>query len=99
MTSAFSAEQNLFKSRAKLILTVFSFIGLGSTTAAVVFVVLLAAFKDSVNDDLYHLQWVWRLLLGVGLVPLILTVYARFVMPESKPYEKCKLVSLCETQY
>lgn len=75
-------------SRAKLILTIFSCIGLGSFSAGIVYVILLAAFKESIQSNLHHLQWVWRLLFGIGLVPLILTLYARLTTRESKPYEK-----------
>lgn len=89
MTSALSAEHNAMRSRAKLVLTVFASIGLGGMTSGITYLVLLAAFKSSVNDNIYHLNWVWRLLFGVGLVPLILTVYFRLTMPESKPYQQC----------
>jgi PHS family inorganic phosphate transporter-like MFS transporter len=75
-------------SRAKLILTVFACIGLGSFSAGIVYVILLAAFKHSIATNIHHLQWVWRLLFGIGLVPLIATLYARLTMKESKPYEK-----------
>lgn len=76
-----------------MVLTVFSCIGTGSMTSAIVYVILLAAFKSSVNENIHHLQWVWRLLFGLGLVPLAITLYFRLVMPESKPYEKCKCSS------
>lgn len=89
MTSALSAEHNPLRSRAKLVLTVFASIGLGGMSAGVVYMILLAAFKSSVNENLYHLQWVWRLLFGIGLVPLIITLYFRLTMPESKPYQQC----------
>ena len=69
-------------------LTVFASIGLGGFSAGIVYVVLLAAFKGSIAHNIHHLQWVWRLLFGIGLVPLILTLYARLIMKESKPYEK-----------
>ncbi|OAL26213.1 hypothetical protein AYO22_04391 [Fonsecaea multimorphosa] len=88
MTSSLSAEHNPMHSRAKLVLTVFASIGLGGMTSGIVYLVLLAAFKSSVNDNIYHLQWVWRLLFGIGLVPLIITLYFRLTMPESKPYRQ-----------
>lgn len=88
MTSAISAEKNFGGSRAKLILTVFSSIGLGSYTAGIMFIILLAGFKNQVNADIANLQYVWRLLLGIGIVPAIFTLYARLTMKESKPYEK-----------
>lgn len=75
-------------SRAVQVLSVFACIGLGSFTAGIVYIVLLAAFKGSVHASIHHLQWVWRLLLGIGLVPLILTLYARLTMKESEPYKK-----------
>lgn len=90
MTSSLSAEHNPIGSRAKLVLLVFACIGLGGMTSGIVYLILLAAFKGSVEQNIYHLQWVWRLLFGIGLIPLILTLYARLTIPESKPYEQCK---------
>lgn len=75
-------------SRAKLVLTVFASIGLGAFSAGIVYIILLAGFKDAITHDINRLQWVWRLLFGIGLVPLILTLYARLTMKESKPYEQ-----------
>lgn len=88
MTSSISAEATHIGSRAKLVLTVFSCIGLGAFTSGIVYLILLAAFKQAILDNLHHLQWVWRLLFGIGLIPLILTLYARLTMKESRPYEK-----------
>jgi PHS family inorganic phosphate transporter-like MFS transporter len=90
MTSSYAAEYNKEASRAKLVLTIFSSIGLGATASGIVYVILLEAFKSSIQDNVSHLQWVWRLLLGIGLIPLILTLYARLTIKESKPYEECK---------
>lgn len=87
MTSAISAEHNPMGSRAKLVLTVFSFIGLGVFASGITYLILLAAFKSAVLDNIDRLQWVWRLLFGIGLVPLMLTLYARLTMQESVPYE------------
>ncbi|KEF51352.1 uncharacterized protein A1O9_12702 [Exophiala aquamarina CBS 119918] len=87
MTSSLSAEHTPMGSRAKFVATIFSFIGLGSMTSSIVYLVLLAAFKSSVNKNIHHLQWVWRLLFGIGLIPPTCTLYFRLTMPESKPYE------------
>lgn len=88
MTSSISAEHSLTISRAKLVLTVFSCIGLGVFASGITYLILLAAFKQAILDDVRHLQWVWRLLFGIGLIPLLLTLYARLTMKESVPYEK-----------
>lgn len=77
-------------SRAKLVLVVFAFLALGTLTAAVVYVVLLAAFKSAIEANIVRLEWVWRLLLGLGIIPAVFTLYARLKMRETVPYEKCE---------
>ncbi|KAH8697400.1 major facilitator superfamily domain-containing protein [Talaromyces proteolyticus] len=88
MSGSLSAEKSPFGSRAKQVLTVFSNIGLGNCTASVVFLVLLKAFEGSVATSERHLEWVWRLLLGLGIIPAALTLYARLTMAETIPYQK-----------
>lgn len=91
MTSTLSAEHTVVGTRGRLIVSVFFALTLGSLTAAIVFAVLLAAFKSSIYDNINHLEWVWRLLLGFGIIPATLTLYARLKMKETKPYEQCEL--------
>ncbi|RFU33045.1 hypothetical protein B7463_g3310, partial [Scytalidium lignicola] len=88
MTSTLSAEHKIVGTRAKLVLLVFAFLALGTLTAAVVYVVLLAAFKSAIESNIAHLEWVWRLLLGLGIIPAAFTLYARLRMKETVPYEK-----------
>ena len=89
MTSALSMENDIFKSRSKLVLSVFTVLGIGEVTVGIVYLILLFAFKSSVQNHINHLQWVWRLLFGIGLIPLICSLYSRLTMRESKAYEKC----------
>ena len=88
MTSALCTEHTEFGTRAKRVLTVFASMGMGAMTAGIVYIVLLAAFKDSIIGNIVRLEWVWRLLLGLGLIPAVATLYARLTMKETKPYEK-----------
>lgn len=90
MSSSLSAEKTPFGSRAKLILIVFSCIGAGGFSSSVVNIILLTAFKGAIHKNIKHLEWVWRLLLGLGVIPAACTVYARFTMKETTPYEKCQ---------
>lgn len=90
MTSTLSAEHSIISNRARLIMAVFSFNVLGAFTAGVVLLVLLAAFKSFIEADINHLEWVWCLLLGLGIVPAILTLYARMKMNETDAYKKCR---------
>lgn len=72
------------------VLTVFSNIGLGNIAASIVFLVLLKAFEGSIANDLNHLEWVWRLLLGIGIIPALFTLYARLTISETVPYKQCE---------
>lgn len=90
MSSTLAAEHRVMGSRARLITGVFSFIGLGSLVAGIVFLVLLTAFKSAIESDINRLEWVWRLLLGLGILPLAMTLYFRLKMKETKPYQTCK---------
>jgi MFS transporter, PHS family, inorganic phosphate transporter len=89
LSSAFSVEKDAIASRAIQILLVFASIALGNIAAGTVFLVLLQAFKSLIYTDIQHLEWVWRLLLGLGLIPAMLTLYARLTISETAPYKQC----------
>ncbi|KAJ6043939.1 uncharacterized protein N7446_002135 [Penicillium canescens] len=88
LSSSLSAEKSPFGSRAVQVLTVFSNIGLGNIAASIVFLVLLKAFEGSIANDLSRLEWVWRLLLGIGIIPALFTLYARLTISETVPYKQ-----------
>ncbi|KAF2159313.1 hypothetical protein M409DRAFT_30190 [Zasmidium cellare ATCC 36951] len=88
MTSALSAEHRPIGSRAKLVTLVFSFTTLGSLGAALVYLVLLVAFKLSTVGKLDRLEWVWRLFFGIGMIPACVTAYMRFKMKQSAAFTK-----------
>lgn len=91
LSSSLSAEKSPFGSRATQVLTVFSNIGLGNIVAGIVFLILLKAFEGSIADNQNHLEWVWRLLLGIGIVPAAFTLYARLTIAETLPYKQCEM--------
>jgi hypothetical protein len=86
-----SAEKSPFGSRATQVLAIFANIGLGNIAAGVVFLILLKAFEHSIADNQTHLEWVWRLLLGVGILPAAFTLYARLTIEETEPYKQCEI--------
>ncbi|KAJ5721316.1 uncharacterized protein N7483_009250 [Penicillium malachiteum] len=88
LSSSFTAENTDVSTRAVRILAVFSNIGLGNMAASIVFLVLLKAFESSVAENINHLEWVWRLLLGIGIIPAIFTLYARLTISETQLYNK-----------
>lgn len=89
MSSSLSAESTPLGSRAVLSLSVFASMGLGNISASITFLVLLKAFQSGVESNIHHVEWVWRLFLGLGMIPAAITLYARWTMAETAPYEKC----------
>ena len=59
--------------------------------ASIVFLVLLKVFEGSIATNINHLEWVWRLLLGIGIIPAVFTLYARLTIAETLPYKQCKM--------
>jgi hypothetical protein len=49
-----------------MVLTIFSAGSLGYMAAGILYTLLLAAFKYSIERDMQTLQWVWRLLFGIA---------------------------------
>ncbi|KAL3476034.1 major facilitator superfamily domain-containing protein [Aspergillus californicus] len=88
MSSSLSAESTPLGSRAVLSLSVFASMGLGNIAASITFLVLLEAFRSGIESDIQYVEWVWRLFLGLGMIPAAITLYARWTMAETAPYEK-----------
>jgi MFS transporter, PHS family, inorganic phosphate transporter len=60
---------------------------MGSAAAAIVSLVLVEAFKTKIiNDDftvLKHVDYCWRLLIGLGCIPGCVALYFRLTIPET----------------
>lgn len=83
ITSEFAAT----RIRGRMMTAVFASQGWGQLSAALVSLVVLAAFKKQIlhDDPLYprHLDFCWRLLIGLGAVPGGVALYFRLTIPET----------------
>jgi len=73
--------------RARFSLTAqlgFSFGILGASLASAA---VLAAFKSAIQADIFMLDYVWRLCIGIGVIPAIVSIYFRVTMPETPRYK------------
>lgn len=73
-------------SRRGLLLTfTFAMQGWGNLAGAIVSIVVLVAFKDAIqgHGQVGDFDAVWRIILGVILVPALATLYQRLKLPES----------------
>ncbi|AAW42322.1 phosphate transporter, putative [Cryptococcus deneoformans JEC21] len=86
ITSEFAAR----KIRGRMMAAVFSAQGWGNFTCAIVAVIVVAAYKDSIHsqplDDLKSVDQAWRLIIGIGCVPAVIALYFRLTIPETPRY-------------
>ncbi|KAJ3110717.1 phosphate transporter [Phlyctochytrium bullatum] len=83
MSATVTAEFATTRHRGMLIAGVFAFQGVGIVAGGIVFLALLAAFRTRIQEDYRWLDYVWRLALGVGVIPALAGVYFRMTIPET----------------
>ncbi|CDH49320.1 phosphate transporter [Lichtheimia corymbifera JMRC:FSU:9682] len=86
MSATVVSEWSSTGRRGMMMALIFSMQGIGQLAAAIVTLIVLAAFKGAINADVFNLDYVWRICVGLGAVPAVATVYLRFTMPESPRY-------------
>lgn len=69
-----------------MLAAVFSTQGLAILVQAFVALVTLAAFKTSIQEDKNNLDYVWRIVIGLGIIPALIAVFTRINIPESPRY-------------
>ncbi|GAA6001453.1 hypothetical protein JCM10207_006674 [Rhodosporidiobolus poonsookiae] len=83
ITSEFAAT----RIRGRMMTATFWSQGWGQLGAAIVAICTLSAFKTSILNDpagyAHHVDFVWRLLIGLGAVPGAVALYFRLTLPET----------------
>lgn len=82
ITSEFATK----KRRGAMMAAVFAMQGFGILAAAIVALVVLAAFKNNIIENALAIDYCWRLVLGLGAVPGLLALYFRLTIPETPRY-------------
>ncbi|KAF8521594.1 phosphate transporter [Hysterangium stoloniferum] len=84
LSAVITFEFAAIKTRERLMTAVFSMQGWGQFTAAVVSTVVVAAFKKQIQNDPpldpVHVDFIWRLTIGLGCVPATIALYARLTI-------------------
>lgn len=59
--------------------------GFGNITASIVSLIVTSAFKKKILEEADHhsVDFLWRLVIGIGMVPCALALYSRLTIPES----------------
>lgn len=85
MSASVVADRANLKRRGTMVAFIFAMQGWGSFIGALVFMILMAIFKKGAFTDNHpsQLNAVWRIYTGIILVPAIITIIQRFMLPES----------------
>ncbi|KAK0222179.1 phosphate transporter [Armillaria fumosa] len=87
LSAIISSEFASTRIRGRMMNAVFAFQGWGNFTAALVSLIVTSAYKDAILGDVppnyNHVDFVWRLLIGIGCVPGVIALYFRLTIPET----------------
>ncbi|KND01260.1 phosphate:H+ symporter [Spizellomyces punctatus DAOM BR117] len=83
MSATITSEFAQVRYRGMMIAAVFAMQGIGILVGGLVTLIALAAFQNLIREDPLYLDYVWRIMLGFGIVPCVATVYFRLTMPET----------------
>ncbi|KAJ2744837.1 hypothetical protein GGI20_002646 [Coemansia sp. BCRC 34301] len=86
LTATIVSEYASVHNRGKLMAAVFSFQGFGNVLAPIISIIVLACFAQSVDRDVQNLDYVWRIIIGVGCIPGVCTLYWRLTMTDSERF-------------
>ncbi|KAJ9093233.1 hypothetical protein QFC19_008439 [Naganishia cerealis] len=85
ITSEFASK----RIRGRMMTAVFACQGWGNLAAAIVAICVVSGFKKQIlHDDLsyQHVDYCWRILIGLGCVPGAIALYFRLTIPETPRY-------------
>lgn len=87
LSASITSEHASTNTRGAMLAAVFASQGFGILGASTVSAVVLAAFKDSIEKDIFMLDHVWRICIAFGVVPAVISIYFRVTMPETPRYK------------
>ncbi|KZV84846.1 MFS general substrate transporter [Exidia glandulosa HHB12029] len=89
--SVMSDRARIWK-RGALLCWIFANQGYGSLVGSIVTMITLAAYKGAMDNPNggSKTDGVWRIIVGLSLIPAAATLYQRLVLPESKRYLKSR---------
>jgi PHS family inorganic phosphate transporter-like MFS transporter len=87
LSAVISSEFAATRIRGRIMTATFAAQGFGNLSAALVALVVVSAYKTPILHDnpavLAHVDYTWRLLIGLGCVPACFALYFRLTIPET----------------
>ncbi|KAF9040408.1 MFS general substrate transporter [Hymenopellis radicata] len=87
-SSTFKLDRANIRKRGTLLAYIFSNQGWGSLVGSLATMIVLAAYKHSMDTEGHtsKVDGVWRIIIGISLVPAFGTLYQRLTLPESSRF-------------
>ncbi|KAI8145933.1 phosphate:H+ symporter [Fennellomyces sp. T-0311] len=86
LSSVITSEFATTKRRGAMMAAVFAMQGFGQVTASLVGLIVTAAYQDAIRASAENLDYVWRIVVGLGAVPGCIALYYRLTIPETPRY-------------
>lgn len=83
LSSVITSEFATTKRRGAMMAAVFAMQGIGQLSAGLVGLITTAAFGSAIKADAAYLDYVWRIVIGLGAVPGVCALYYRLTIPET----------------
>ncbi|KAJ6537237.1 major facilitator superfamily domain-containing protein [Mycena vulgaris] len=85
MSASITSDRAVLRKRGTMLAYIFSNQGWGSFVGSLATIVVLAAYKHVMNDEgkTSKVDGVWRIVVGLSLIPAFGTLYQRLTLPES----------------
>ncbi|KAJ7496336.1 MFS inorganic phosphate transporter [Mycena galericulata] len=98
MSASVTSDRSVLRKRGTMLAYIFSNQGWGSFVGALVTIVVLSAYKYVMNDEgeTSKVDGVWRIVVGLALVPAFGTLYQRLTLPESTRFIESQNVNAME---
>jgi len=88
LSAVITSEFATTRRRGAMISAVFAMQGFGLLAASLVAAACLAAFSSVIDTDPTYLDYVWRMGIGIGVIPGVISIYFRLTMPETPRYKQ-----------
>lgn len=92
MSASVTSDRSNLRKRGTMLAYIFSNQGWGSFVGSLATIIVLAIYKGAIEGrhEISKVDGVWRILVGLSLIPAFGTLYQRLTLPESNRYNASK---------
>ncbi|KIK05299.1 hypothetical protein K443DRAFT_675254 [Laccaria amethystina LaAM-08-1] len=92
MSASVTSDRSNLRKRGTMLAYIFSNQGWGSFVGSLATIIVLAIYKGAIEGrhEISKVDGVWRILVGLSLIPAFGTLYQRLTLPESNRYKASK---------